>query len=109
MTFAELTRVMLGSMDFFELRRTAARYGVPYQGVRRTKLLRDLERTITTKNAEAIRPTATQAAAPVRQSAVKAPASTATVRGRGSNSDKNRSMKINTYTSGNRSSRVYDS
>jgi hypothetical protein len=38
-------------MDFFELRRTAARYGVPFQGVRRSKLLRDLERKITTKEA----------------------------------------------------------
>lgn len=50
MTFNELTRVMLSSMDFFELRRTAARYGVPFQGVRRSKLLRDLEKKITSKN-----------------------------------------------------------
>lgn len=47
MTFQELTRVMLSSMDFFELRRTAARYGVAYQGVRRSKLLRELEKKIT--------------------------------------------------------------
>jgi hypothetical protein len=51
MSFSELTRVMLSSMDFFELRRTAARYGVSYQGVRRSKLLRDLEKKITSKNA----------------------------------------------------------
>jgi len=51
MNFSELTRVMLSSMDFFELRRTAARYGVPYQGVRRSKLLRDLEKKITSKGA----------------------------------------------------------
>lgn len=51
MTFDELTRVMLSSMDFFELRRTAARYGVAFQGVRRSKLLKDLEKKITTKGA----------------------------------------------------------
>lgn len=50
MNFSELTRVMLSSMDFFELRRTAARYGVAYQGVRRSKLLRDLEKKITSKS-----------------------------------------------------------
>jgi hypothetical protein len=53
MNFNELTRIMLSSMDFFELRRTAARYSVPFQGVRRSKLLRDLERKITAKNAGA--------------------------------------------------------
>ena len=50
MTFPELTRVMLSSMDFFELRRTAARYAVPYQGVRKQKLIRDLERKILSKS-----------------------------------------------------------
>ncbi|MFH1263072.1 MAG: hypothetical protein V1495_06465 [Pseudomonadota bacterium] len=49
MTFNEITRMMLNSMDFFELRRTAARYAVPYQGVRRQKLIRDLERKILAK------------------------------------------------------------
>lgn len=39
-------------MDFFELRRTAARYSVPYQGIRRQKLVRDLERTIIAKSAQ---------------------------------------------------------
>ncbi len=53
MNFTELTRVMLHSMDFFELRRTAARYGVPYQGVRRNKLIRDIERKIVLKNSPA--------------------------------------------------------
>jgi hypothetical protein len=46
MTFAEITRVMLNSMDFFQLRRTAKRYEVGFQGVRRQKLIRDLERKI---------------------------------------------------------------
>lgn len=50
MNFSELTRVMLHSMDFFELRRTAARYGVSYQGIRRNKLIRDIERKIAIKN-----------------------------------------------------------
>jgi hypothetical protein len=50
MTFSEITRMMLNSMDFFELRRTAARYTVPYQGVRRQKLIRDLERKILAKS-----------------------------------------------------------
>lgn len=50
MTFPELTRIMLNSMDFFELRRTAARYTVAYQGVRRQKLIRDLERKILSKS-----------------------------------------------------------
>ncbi len=49
MTFQEITKMMLNSMDFFELRRTAARYAVPYQGVRRQKLVRDLERVILAK------------------------------------------------------------
>lgn len=52
MTFSELTRLMLHSMDFFELRRTAARYEVPYQGVRRNKLVRELEKKIILKNAQ---------------------------------------------------------
>ena len=49
MTFQEVTKMMLNSMDFFELRRTAARYAVPFQGVRRQKLVRDLERKILMK------------------------------------------------------------
>lgn len=51
MTFQEVTKMMLNSMDFFELRRTAARYTVAYQGVRRQKLIRDLERKILCKTA----------------------------------------------------------
>src|ERR1043166_3646977 len=50
MTFLEVTRMMLNSMDFFELRRTAARYGIPYQGVRRQRLVKDLERKILVKS-----------------------------------------------------------
>ncbi len=50
MTFHELTRMMLTSMDFFELRRTAGRYNVPFQGVRRQKLIRDIERKILLKS-----------------------------------------------------------
>lgn len=46
MTFAEITRVMLNSMDFFQLRRTAKRYEIAFQGIRRQKLIRDLERKI---------------------------------------------------------------
>ena len=46
MTFAEITRIMLNSMDFFQLRRTAKRYEIPFQGVRRQKLIRDLERRV---------------------------------------------------------------
>lgn len=46
MTFAEITRIMLNSMDFFQLRRTAKRYEIAFQGVRRQKLIRDLERKI---------------------------------------------------------------
>ena len=49
MTFPEITRMMLNSMDFFELRRTAARYSVSFQGVRRQKLIRDIERKILAK------------------------------------------------------------
>ena len=49
MTFQEVTKMMLNSMDFFELRRTAARYAIPYQGVRRQKLVRDLEKAILAK------------------------------------------------------------
>ena len=52
MTFSELTRLMLHSMDFFELRRTAARYDVPFQGVRRNKLVREIERRIILKNTQ---------------------------------------------------------
>lgn len=52
MTFAEITRVMLNSMDFFQLRRTAKRYEVAFQGVRRQKLIRDLERKIVTRSAK---------------------------------------------------------
>lgn len=50
MNFTEITRMMLSSMDFFELRRTAARYSVPFQGVRRQKLMKDVERRILEKN-----------------------------------------------------------
>lgn len=50
MTFPEITRMMLNSMDFFELRRTAARYSVAYQGVRRQRLIRDIERKIFSKS-----------------------------------------------------------
>lgn len=52
MTFSELTRLMLHSMDFFELRRTAARYDVAYQGVRRNKLVREIEKKLILKNTQ---------------------------------------------------------
>lgn len=60
MNFNEMTRVMLHSMDFFELRRTAARYGIPYQGVRRNKLIRDIERKIALKNSPNFMATVTE-------------------------------------------------
>ena len=49
MTFIDITRTMLTSMDFFELRRTASRYEVPFQGVRRQKLIKDIEKQIMLK------------------------------------------------------------
>lgn len=52
MTFAEITRTMLSSMDFFELRRTAARYSVPFQGIRRQQLIKEVEKAIVMKNVE---------------------------------------------------------
>jgi hypothetical protein len=53
MTFAEITRIMLNSMDFFQLRRTAKRYEIPFQGTRRQKLIRDLERKIVARTVKA--------------------------------------------------------
>jgi len=50
MTFNDVTKMMLNSMDFFELRRTAARYTVAYQGVRRQKLIKDIEKKLLDKN-----------------------------------------------------------
>ncbi|MCI5073171.1 hypothetical protein MRY82_09570 [bacterium] len=52
MTFAEITRTMLSSMDFFELRRTAARYSVPFQGIRRQQLIKEVEKAIVMKSIE---------------------------------------------------------
>ena len=74
MTFAEITRVMLNSMDFFQLRRTAKRYEIPYQGIRRQKLIRDLERKIvarTAKPVEASKPQAAVSARPVLEAPKK--------------------------------------
>ncbi|MCB0327811.1 MAG: hypothetical protein KDD52_09375 [Bdellovibrionales bacterium] len=50
MTFSDITAVMLSNMDFFQLRKTAKRYGISYQGVRRQKLLRDVQRSILLKS-----------------------------------------------------------
>ncbi|MCB0271632.1 MAG: hypothetical protein KDD46_01305 [Bdellovibrionales bacterium] len=50
MTFAEITRVMLGHMDFFQLRNVAEKYGVAYRGIRRQKLLKDVEKAIVAKS-----------------------------------------------------------
>ena len=50
MTFSDITKLMLNSMDFFELRRTAGRYAVSFQGVRRQKLIKDIEKKILEKN-----------------------------------------------------------
>lgn len=58
MTFAEITRIMLNSMDFFQLRRTAKRYEIPFQGVRRQKLIRDLERKILARTMKSVAPAA---------------------------------------------------
>ncbi|MEZ4704027.1 MAG: hypothetical protein R3A11_02330 [Bdellovibrionota bacterium] len=49
MTFSDITAVMLNNMDFFQLRKTAKRYGVQFQGVRRQKLLRDVHRMVVLK------------------------------------------------------------
>lgn len=68
MTFAEITRIMLNSMDFFQLRRTAKRYEIPYQGIRRQKLIRDLERKILARTAK----TAQVSAAKLPQGATSA-------------------------------------
>ncbi len=70
MTFAEITRIMLNSMDFFQLRRTAKRYEIPFQGIRRQKLIRDLERKIMTKAAKA--PAASVSVSKLPQGAVSA-------------------------------------
>lgn len=56
MTFAEITRIMLNSMDFFQLRRTAKRYEIQFQGVRRQKLIRDLERKILARTMKSAAP-----------------------------------------------------
>ncbi|MCB1197815.1 MAG: hypothetical protein R3A45_12985 [Bdellovibrionota bacterium] len=50
MTFAEITRVMLGNMDFFQLRNVADKYGVAYRGIRRQKLLKEVEKVIVAKS-----------------------------------------------------------
>lgn len=50
MTFTDIAHTMLTSMDFFELRKTAARYSVSYQGVRRQQLIRDIQRKLMTKS-----------------------------------------------------------
>lgn len=40
-------------MDFFQLRKTAKRYEIPYQGIRRQKLIRDLERKVLARTSKA--------------------------------------------------------
>ncbi len=50
MTFQEITRIMLSNMDFFQLRNTAKKYDIAFRGVRRQKLMRDIERTIVAKS-----------------------------------------------------------
>ena len=98
MNFPEFTRVMLGSMDFFELRRTAARYGVAYQGVRRAKLLRDIERKICAKNADV--GTTEEVVASMNMDAGTS--------SKKKGSKKKASMVINTYRSGGGVSRSYE-
>lgn len=56
MTFAEITRVMLGNMDFFQLRNVAEKYGVSFRGIRRQKLLKEVERTIVARSMTPIAP-----------------------------------------------------
>jgi hypothetical protein len=93
MTFAEITRTMLNSMDFFQLRRTAKRYEVPFQGIRRQKLIRDLERKVmarTSKNlaAQASKPQGAVSAKPLLETKKAAPS-------------KRSSMGINTFSARN--------
>lgn len=51
MTFTEITRLMLSNMDFFQLRNVAKKYDVPFRGVRRQQLMRNIERLIIAKSA----------------------------------------------------------
>jgi|GEM_PF-3842370 len=54
MTFAEITRVMLGNMDFFQLRNVAEKYEIAFRGVRRQKLLKEVEKTIVARSIKPI-------------------------------------------------------
>jgi len=102
MTFSELTRLMLHSMDFFELRRTAARYDVPYQGVRRNKLIRELEKKIILKNAEL------DDASTVETKNITAKQNLAKIAKYKKQIKPILSTKINTFSSLDSQSRVYD-
>ena len=96
MTFAEITRIMLNSMDFFQLRRTAKRYEIPFQGIRRQKLIRDLERKIL---ARTVKTPAQQVSAKLPQGAVSAkPVLEASKRGLGKRTP---SAGINTFSARN--------
>jgi len=103
MTFTEITKMMLNSMDFFELRRTAARYAVPYQGVRRQKLIRDLERRILAKaNPQLIQQQVAIAAEVTHAQSLAANAPQGAVSAKPSLSDSSRkpmvSTRINTFS-----------
>jgi len=102
MTFSELTRVMLHSMDFFELRRTAARYDIAYQGVRRNKLIRELEKKIILKNAQF------NDSAKITSSIVASSEAAKKVQKYRKRIKPLLSTKINTFTSLDSHSRVYD-
>lgn len=62
MTFADIAQTMLSSMDFFELRKTAAKYAVPYQGVRRQHLIREIQMRMLEKANRAMAANQTKAA-----------------------------------------------
>lgn len=68
MTFQEITRTMLSNMDFFQLRNTAKKYDITFRGVRRQKLMRDVERAIIAKSAQPsnLKVTASQGAVSAR-------------------------------------------
>lgn len=106
MTFSEITRMMLNSMDFFELRRTAARYTVPYQGIRRQKLIRDLERKILSKSVIQIH--SQQAAeVPAGQSlAARSPVGATSAKPNLSERKPLGGMRINTFSARNTFTRV---
>ncbi len=107
MTFSEITRMMLNSMDFFELRRTAARYAVPYQGVRRQKLIRDLERKIIAKTHPQAAPDAASTEVPAGQTlAARSPVGAVSAKPSLTDRKPLGGMRINTFSARNTFTRI---